>query len=191
MSLSLRFYRVDSLDGHGTNGLRRIGRFTNRPYGGGGPAWCYAIRWCVNIRCMPECVIPVGAFRETPAGYVVCRPGVEGCRGVWIPVCGVRTWAFHEPPLRRRGRPGVARCHDAMPDRVGRMRHSRRGVSRNARRIRHLPARRCGMRRCMHARLRRVVVGVSRTAPTEARPARCRAMPRCNARSRYAYVSFP
>ena len=133
------------------------------------PAWCCAMRRCMNTRCMsgfvipvgavretplrrrrscpalwdavvrerpPQCpialrvcVIPVGAFRETPAGHAVCRPGVVRCRGVCVHVCVVRSWAFHETPLRRLGRPGVARCHDAMPDRVARMCHSRRGGS--------------------------------------------------------------
>ena len=53
------------------------GRFTNRPYGGeAGPVSRDATMQCpIALRV---CVIPVGAFRETPGGCVVCRPGVMG-----------------------------------------------------------------------------------------------------------------
>ena len=120
------------------------------------PAWRCAMPWCVCRFAVGVCVIPVGAVRETPAGYVVCRPGVVRCRGVFMPICVVRTWAVREPPLRR--------CW---------------------------PARCCAILWCMYAHLRRADVGGSRTAPTEAMPAWCCAMPRCNARSRCVYVSFP
>ena len=51
------------------------GRFTNRPYGGAaGLLLRDATMQCpIAVRV---CVVPVGAFRETPAGYAVYRPGV-------------------------------------------------------------------------------------------------------------------
>ena len=51
------------------------GRFTNRPYGdnAGLVSRDATMQRPIAVRL---CVIPVGAVRETPAGHVVCHPGV-------------------------------------------------------------------------------------------------------------------